>query len=404
MKKLGFLGMCLLAIASASAQNNVVKEVERTIKGSAPNYAEARTMLTPALTNEESKNAAYTWYVAGKLEFGCYDDLFAKKTISQEVDGKEIGNALINGYNYFITALPLDSVPNEKGKVKPKYSKDIVKSISSHYNDFNNAALYMWEAKDYEGAYTAWDIYLSLPNNPAFKSNLAVPHDTIMCELAYNQALAAWKADRLDSALVAFEKAHAMGYNKKNYYDYAISVAVQRGNNKKVYEIASEGHKAFGKEDNKYISLMINGHIENKEYDKAMATINEALAADPTNGELYDVMGIIYDSQKENDKAMECYKKAVELNPEFARAQYNLGRKICEKAYAISDNSSTLTQNEYMKVRDEQIFPLFREAAVYLEKAYELDENQVDALRYLRNVYYNLGDEANLKRIETLQL
>lgn len=62
-----------------------------------------------------------------------------------------------------------------------------------------------------------------------------------------------------------------------------------------------------------------------------------------------------------------------------------------------------MTQAEYNKIKEEQIFPLFREASTYFEKAYELDsENMGDALRYLRNIYYNLNDEANLKRVEAL--
>lgn len=405
MKKFSFLGLCLLAIGSASAQTNLVKEVERTIKGDNVDFEAVRAQIAPALTNDETKNDAQAWYVAGKLEFACYDNLFAKKTIGQDVDSKSVGDALINGYRLYMTALPLDTVINEKGKVKTKYSKDIVKTIASHYNDFDNAARFLWEAQDFEGAYTAWDIFLKLPNNPSIAKSLTVPHDSIMGELAYNQALAAWQANKLDSALTAFDYARSKGYNKKNLYDYAISVAAQSMKNDVVYALAADAFKYYGKEDGKYIQIVINGYIEAKDFDKAKATIEEALATDPQNGELYDVMGIIYDSQKDNEKAMECYKKAIELNPEFARAQYNYGRKICEKAYAISDSSSNLSQAEYMKVRDEQIFPLFKEAAGYLEKAYELDpDNQRDALRYLRNVYYNLGDDANLRRIENLQL
>lgn len=405
MKKISFLGLCLLSLASVSAQSNLVKEVERTIKGDNVDYVAAREQIAPALNHDETKNDAQTWFVAGKLEFDCYDNLYAKKTIGQEVDNKIIGNALINGYNLFMKALPLDTVVNEKGKVKTKYSKDIIKTVAGHYFDFDNVARFLWEVQDYEGAYTAWDIFLKLPNNPTIAKSITVPHDSILGELAYNQALAAWQANKLDSALTAFNFARSKGYNKKSLYDYAISVAAQSLKNDVVYALATDAYKYYGKEDGKYIQIIINGYIEAQDFDKAKATIEEAITLDPQNGELYDLMGIIYDSQKDNEKAMEFYKKAIELNPEFARAQYNYGRKICEKAYAINDASSTVSQEEYMKVRDEQIFPLFKEATIYLEKAYELDpDNQKDALRYLRNVYYNLGDEVNLKRIENLQL
>ncbi len=404
MKKIAFLGLGLLAIASATAQNNLVKEVERTLKSDNVDYAAARAAIAPALENEETKGNAYAWYVAGKLEFDQYDNLFLLKSMGRDADSKVMGNALIDGYNLFMTALPLDSVPNEKGKIKPKYSKEIIKTITNHHDDFNRAASFLWEAKDYEGAYSAWGIFLDMPNHPVLAKNIVAHHDTIIGQTAYYQALSAWQAERPDSALRAFDFAINKGYKTKELYDYAISVAVLYNKTDKLESLAAEAHNLYGANDKQYISRLIMCYLTAENYDKALVAIDEALATDPNNGELYDVKGVIYDSQGKKDEAMEFHKKAIELNPEFARAHYNYGRKLCEKAYALSDSSMNLSQNEYNKVRDEQIFPLFKEAAEHLEKAYQLDENQSDALRYLRNVYYNLGDEENLKRIEMLQL
>lgn len=403
MKKISLLGLCLLAIGSASAQNDLVKEVERTVKAGNVDYAAARAQLAPALTYPETKDGAYAWYVAGKLEFDAYDNLSAKRQIGQQISGSEIGNAIIDGYNYYIKALPLDSVPDKKGKIKTKYSRDIVKTIVAHYGDFDNAARYLWEAQDYKGAYKAWGIFLSMDQNPVFAKSLNVPHDTIMGELAYNQALAAWQGEMLDEALKAFEYAKNKGYNKKSLYDYAISVAAQAQKNDVVYALAAEGYKYYGKEDPKFIQLIINGYIEKQNYDQANVMLDEALAADPNNAVYYNLKGVICESQKDNENASVLYKKATEIDPNNASARYNYGRKLCEQAYAISDSSANLTQAEYNKVRAEQIDPLLRQAAEQLEKAFELDEeNQRDALRYLRNVYYNLGDDANLKRVELM--
>ncbi len=403
MKKISLLGLCLLAIGSASAQNDLVKQVERTVKAGNVDYAAVRAEIAPALTNPETKDDAYAWYVAGKVEFDAYDNLSVKKQMGQDISGSEIGNALINGYNYFMTALPLDSVADKKGKIKTKYSKDIVKTVVAHYPDFDNAARFLWEAQDYKGAYKAWGIFLTMDQNPVLAKDLNVPHDTIMGELAYNQALAAWQGDMLDEALAAFEFAKNKGYNKKSLYDYAISVAAQAQKNDVVYALAAEGYKYYGNEDPKFIQLIINGYIEKQDYDKANAMLDEALVAEPNNAVYYNLKGVISESQKDNDKALELYKKAVEIDPALASAQYNYGRKLCDKAYAISDNSANMTQAEYNKVREEQIDPLLREAAQHLENAFELDEeNQRDALRYLRNVYYNLGDDVNLKRIEMM--
>ena len=42
MKKISLLGLCLLAIGSASAQNDIVKQVDRALKAGNVDYAAAR--------------------------------------------------------------------------------------------------------------------------------------------------------------------------------------------------------------------------------------------------------------------------------------------------------------------------------------------------------------------------
>lgn len=404
MKKSSILGLCLIAGLTASAQMGLVKDVEHSLKGGGDDLATALVNIQPALTNDESKGAAQTWFVAGKAGFELYDNLYAKKSIGQNVDGKQAGDAIVKGYEYMMTALPLDTIVDAKGKVKTKYSKDIVKTIAGHYNDFSTAAVLCWEAKDYPGAYKAWGIWVDLPNNKSLGKNApTAPADTIVSEMVYNMALAAWQMDSIPLALENMKRAKSMGYKKKNLFDYAISLAAQSKNNALVYELAEEAYPLYGNEDPKYLQLMINSRIENEKFDEAKQMLENAIEADPTNAQFYNIMGILYEAQKDNDNAIVNYRRATELDAQFAQSQYNLGRKLCEKAYAISDDASNLSQADYLKVVETEINPLFREAAEHLEAAYAIDpDNGSDALRYLRNVYYNLHDEENLKRVESL--
>lgn len=417
MKKLSILTLTIACGLTAAAQPDVVKEAEHALKSGSVDVATIRSTIAPALTNAETKDNATAWFIAGKNEFNNYDALYQKIVIlRQEGDTKDMGHSLITGYNHFMTAFPLDTVINEKGKVKTKHSKDMAKIIAAHFNDYDIAARYLWEAEDYMGAYDAWQIFLTLPSNPSLgKDAPTAPHDTIVGEYYYNSGLAAWQADKLDLALEAILKGTKIGYKTKPAYDYAISLAAQLGRNDTVYALAAEAMPLYGKEDPKYISLVINGYIEKKDYTTAQHMLEQAIAADPTDPQLYNVQGVLYESQKTDgmtaeqkealdEQAIACYRKALDVNADFANANYNFGRKITEQAFNINDKAAELPTAEYIKVKDEQILPKFREAAVYLEKAYEIDpDNQADALRYLRTIYYNLGDEENLQRVESLR-
>lgn len=60
-----------------------------------------------------------------------------------------------------------------------------------------------------------------------------------------------------------------------------------------------------------------------------------------------------------------------------------------------------ITEAEYKKIEREQINPLRKEAAENFEKAYQLNENP-NALQYLKNIYYVLGDNANFERVNSM--
>ncbi len=415
MKKLSILGLCLLAVASASAQKSLVKEVEGKAKGFNADYAAARDQLKPALTKPESKDEAQTWYVAGTIEFGDYDAMLGKKAVGQQVDEPKMGRALLDGYKYYMTAFPLDTVVekdkngspklNKDGspKTKTKYSKDMAKKLAAHYNDYVTGGQLLWDAKDYAGAYDAWNIYTTMPENKSLGEEAPkASADSIVGEILYFQGLAAWQAEKLPVALESFNAARAKGYNTPSLYDYAISVAAQSQDNDAVVALAQAANDLYGETDSKYLTIIINDKINNEKYDEAQTLLEKAIAVSPQNAELYDVMGILYQSKKNYDKAREYISKAVELAPDNAKAHLDLGRVIYAQAVTIDEENQNLEQAEYNKLRAEKIDPMLKEAAPYLEKALSDENTESEARRLLRSLYYSLGDETNLKRIEAM--
>lgn len=403
MKKSLFLGLCIFAGFSASAQTALVKEADRDAK--AGHYLEAIEKIKPAFTNPETEKDAFTYFVPGKAGFDYYKDQYVLKTIGKEADGKKMGHALLDGYGYLLTALQLDTVTDAKGKVKTKYSKNIIKLLQENYDQFNNAAVFMWDDKDFQGAYDAWEVIVTMPYNPVLGVNApkAFPDSTVS-DILFNQGLAAWQMDSIALSLASFEKAIAKGYDKPQAYDYAINHAARLGNNQKVYDLAEGAFNKFGNQNPLYLQLLINSRIEKQQYEEAAKMLDDAIAANPNDAQLYNIKGILYESMKDSPKAIEFYKKAIDVDSNNGQAQYNYGRMLCNQAYDMSDKaqSENMANDAYVKLRDEKINPLFKEAAVHLERALEIDPSNTDARSFLRNVYYNLGDEENLKRVENM--
>lgn len=400
-KHLALAAAFLLGSFALSAQMQVVKDAERALKdGKDPQ--EVMTIIAPAFQDPETAQLAQTYFIPGKAFFQYYDQLLGYKQFNKLPEGGEVvmGQCLLMGYGLYNQAIALDSVPDSKGKIKTKYSKEIVNTIAGHFTDYNQAAIDLWEARDFNGAYEAWEVFLDIAESPVYGPKVSnMPADSTLGEIAYNQALAAWQADSLQKAVNSFMRAKSKGYNKKQLYDYAIAVATNLGDQELVFNLACEGQQLYGHEENNYFGYIINYYLQKNDFDRAFAIIDEAIAGDPNNAQYYLVKGILYDNQGKLPESEEMFLKAVQLNPNDSQILYNYGRCLCNKAYAASDVAPT-NPAESEQYYNEVIVPLFRQAVEYLERAWELDNDNIDALNYLSNAYYNLHDDKMYEDVE----
>ncbi len=400
MKKIILLGVSIMCGVSAFAQLNVLKDAERSMKAKEP-IKKVVEIVTPAFTNPETQSMAQTWYIPGKAAFNEYDNLLGLQAFGKLPENGEatMGANLINGYDYMMKALSLDSVPDAKGKIKTKYSKDIINTLVGHYNDYNNNGISLWNIQDYKGAYRAWGIYLDMSAQPTKFKGISVPGDTLLSEIAYNQALAAWQAQDFQASLDCFMKSKDLGYKKKNIYDYSIAVANELKDSATIVALAREALPLYGEEDPTYIRFIINDYLVKKDNANALKAIKDAIAQDPNNAEYYIVLGVIYDTEENRAEAKAAYKQALTLNPESSSANYYYGRAIYADAYEASDKGPS-EASEIEAYFKSTVKPLLEESAVYLEKANQIDPENPDPLKLLENVYYSLNDEAKLNDVQ----
>ena len=79
-----------------------------------------------------------------------------------------------------------------------------------------------------------------------------------------------------------------------------------------------------------------NNAGDKKEYDKAIECYQKAIEINPDFADAYYNMGIAYRHKENYDKAIECYQKVIEIDPEDADAYNNMGVAYCQKGMKIS--------------------------------------------------------------------
>lgn len=375
MKKLFLLlaGVTMMA-SSAMAQLSLVKEVEK-VAGSndVKELASALDKIQPALTNAETMNNAQTWFAAGKLSFKLFDQLQGMKSVNQSVDDALMTQALNNGFNYMMKALPLDSVKetNKDGslkldksglpKIKTKYSKEIVQALLGHLDDAGKLADGLRLAEDYAGAAKAYDTFCNLVTSPFAKAqNINYPDSTIS-EIKFLEGFSYFFAKDYANALPQLTAAKKLGYTENQIDEFVIET----------------------------LQNLVQERVNAQDFASAYQYLNEAIANDPTNGRIYDVEGRVceIENEKDVDRAISYYKKAIELNPDFTQAFYDLGRAYCLKAQNIINDNPEMNNAQ---IKD-AVEPIYKEALPLLEKVSTLEpdgENAKQAKRLIEDIDY----------------
>lgn len=398
------LTMSLLSGNVISAQRRLVEEVKQDMNSmslSVDNYKSALTKLKPALTHDETKNEAETWFVAGKIAYGRYDKFRSLKSIGKKADEKAMGESLLEGYKYLSTALSKDTV-NEtdkngqvrinkktgKPKKKTKFSKDIIKIVSSHYNDYKTVGRYFYvSSHDFGKAYEAWDLYTSLPFDGRYKQYCESVPDSVIGEYCFYQGISAKLDGNRKTAIKSFEKSLKFGYDKKDVFDYAINCAEQEKDDSTLVHIVKDAFKLYGKNDSRYIGILFNYAITNKKTDIAEKIMDQAIADYPDKAEYYNLKGALLENKTGNmDSSYTYFKKAVELDSNFVKANYDLGRYYFNKALNTSDGD---------KKKD-----MLTKALPYLEKVHAKEPHNTMAKDALRVIYYNLNDARKLEDLD----
>jgi tetratricopeptide (TPR) repeat protein len=397
MNKISLMAAMLLVGASATAQTSVLKEAEAAMKSNKA-YTEVEKIAKPAMANGETKNMAQTYYFPGKAAFKQYDEQLGKKQLgiikAGSTEAVAMGDALIAGYNYYVIALPLDSVADAKGRIKTKYSKEMLSTLEGHYNDFNAVGVDFFNAQNFDKAYEAWDIYVNMPEKFQFSKGFKANPDSIVSMTMYNQALAAWNMQDYAKAVKASRNAINHGYDNKGIFDIAVAAAQNAKDDESLLEFATVGNKKYGREDSQFINQIINYYLNKEQYDAALNFLNEGLKENPNNSQYYALEGIIYDNKGDMDNAKRCYLKAISLDADNSIANLYYGRLIASEAGKLADNFDEKTGGNFAVYKKKNLDPLYEEAAKYIEHAVAVDKNQrTTGYKLLDVIYYNLGDE-----------
>lgn len=398
MKKYITLALCFGAIVSMSAQKTAV-DAAKKLSGKVDQISEARTLIQGAIQDPSTANDPQTYFIAGSIEYDAFEKANNKKQTdaNYQADENAMGEQLLNGYKYFMNAMQLDNQPNEKGQVKPKYTGKIVGTLAKRVGDYWNSGAYFYNQKNYPLAYEAFYDCGDIASNVPTTMN-----DSTIAMAFKNAGLMAYSANELSKAAEAFKRARLTNASDAETYTYEIAswqVAMQRDSTltkqaeAAIYEIANDGLNKFGTTPLFFLNNIINYKVENGNYDEAIGIVNDYIAKDPDNGNLYGLMAFVDDRAGKVSDAEENYRMAIATsNADFdilKNAAIFLYKEGTEQLNKIESNNA-----EARAMKKEILDKYFTPASQSAERAKKLNPNDsrlnsiIDTIDYAISTYF----------------
>lgn len=406
MKKSIFLAALVLISAGCFAQKKNVSTARSLADAETPDYAGARAAIAEALQNDETKNLANTWYIAGFIGYKEFETNNLKRQMGQNIDIDQWGAAVYESVNYWNKAYELALVPTYDKKGKAKYDTRTPKSILPKMTEYFlfqpmiAAGFNAYEANNPSLAYDMFVAHCNIPDSKIMQDNpeelAKLLRDSSYYTCLYYAGRFAYEAKRYEEAIATLkrmnsEHANANALRKEIIYanEYIYQIYIEQKDTVNAVEFIKGCIDLFPEEP-WFMQNLINLYINSGQEEKAIEYLDIAIAREPKVGQYYNSKGSILARIGRFEESFKAFEQAIAIEPNNALFLETLGFAYVDLGNKLNDDAAYLDAKAYAKAKVE-IDAAFQKALPYFEKAYELEPDNYDFKRSLRSLYYRLG-------------
>ena len=311
-------------------------------------------------------------------------------------DPKSIDEVTING----LSIAALNKAYELDSKQGPKVKEQLM-AISNYCSQLGDACNNIGEYKLGSEAFET-----------AFRAEMSPACGTPDASRLYYAGYLAAAAGEKDAAEYArgvelLNKALEMGYTDDNgmiyyylFHNYYGQREADRANVLKAKDALMTGITKFPKNQDILKSLIMLYSMEEGLGDSSelVTMLDDAIAGDPQNIELWFSRAQIFVSLEDYDEAIASLEKAIELNPLSYEAQFFTGYYIIMKADALNQeaNEKEYTNAGEYEADQKEILSIYSQAVPYLEVAHEIMLQNPDPVQLLKTLCYRLRDEPGM--------
>ena len=411
-----YLGAALLIASLSFSQKNEIKAAEKALKTGS--FSEAKTTLSTAeslISTADAKTQAKFYYLKAKAFYGNAakpgSDL---KVITESINKVKAAEGSSKG-KYTILANAIES----------KLLNDIITVANNTYQDKS----YMKASEAFETAYrlspsdTLYLYYAASTAVTVPDYDLALEHYKELRDLGYIGQETIYKAvNKSTGEVETFESEQMRDFSIKSKSHNSPSeektkpksaeiiknislIYISKGDNKQAVKYIQEARLENPDDlDLLFSEANVQLKLNNKQAFKDLMI--EATEKDPGNPELQYNLGVITSESGDNKLAETYYRKAIELDSEYADAYLNLAAVILQQEEPLVEEMNNLGTSKADNLKYDKLLEerqsLYKSAIPFLSKRLELKPKDIDTARTLMNIYSVIGDTAKFKELKAI--
>lgn len=408
MKKFMMMAMMTAAVSVAFAQNEVKEAKKLLDKG---DIEAAVNTLQPVLNTGANEDKAAAWNLLSEAYYKKFSDIQDVKLKEQvtptgaTIDEGAMNNAVVSALEAAMKCDEFDNLPNEKGKVKARFRQANAQKFQVGRLQCINAGQYFYNQKDYPGAFKAFALYVESGASPLFTG--IDLKDEYKNEVAYYASLSAYQSKDYENVIKFAKIASEDPQKAKDATEILVYAKKETMKTKQdtleYIDMLKDASEKFP-DDKRYSAWIGDYYLQSGSSEDLLNWAEGEIAKDPTNKFAYTYKGEALRQAEKFDEAVECYKKAFEIDPTYIAAAYQAGVSLNSKAIALKDELADKKTGMLTTANADKVKAILNDAKGYLEKVRELDPDreQVNWTYALYQLYYSLGDNQKAEELEKL--
>lgn len=376
MRKTAIFLMVLMMGGLAFGQNSKVVSAYNYLRNL--QLKEAKEAIDPAVEHPKTMSDAKAWFYRGNV--------YLAIMMSEDPEIRALAeDPLTVAEQSYNKALELDE--------KDRYKAEIIERIPFLAEQYYNQGVQLYNKQEYGKATQSFV--------KAMETNAKVGREDTLA--LFNAALCAELGESNDEAKKYYNELLNIGYTgEPNAVPIYISLSRLHKAEKDTVgaiEVIRQGLERYPGDFNLLIEET-NIHLSSGNVEAAQKNLERVIEVDATNPTIFFAVGTTYDQMGNKDKATDAYKKAIELNPDYFDANYNLGALYVNEAASIIEEANQLPLGDpKYDVAKKKADDMLMAALPYLEKANQIDPKELNTLVTLKEIYARTSQLEKLKLV-----